>query len=424
MNENKNENTLNIKSKLKDKFSKLDYVKSLPVLFKWLLISTLIGIVVGSIASLFAHALSFVTHFREEYNKIIILLPFLGMLIVFLYKVAKDDDDKGTNTIVASIQESSDIPFKMAPLIFISTVITQLAGGSAGREGAAVQLGGSIAKRIGKFMKLSEEDQRGIIMCGMSAGFSALFGTPLAAAIFSMEVISVGIMRYSALVPCVTASLMAHFVAVFFGVGSEKFLVHFVPMATPANLLKIAIFAVVVGGVSGLFCISLHKFEHFFEKYFKNQYLRVFIGGCLILGLCAVFGTESFLGSGMELIEKMYLRGSTEWYSFLLKILFTSITIGAGFKGGEIVPSLCIGAALGCAAADILGMHHGIVIACGMVGLFCGVTKCPIASLLIASELFGVSGMHFYLVTIAVSFMVSGSHRLYKKQEILVGKKA
>ncbi|MBE6731346.1 MAG: chloride channel protein [Ruminococcaceae bacterium] len=413
-----------IKSKINNLKEKYEYIKSVITFFKWLFLSTSIGIIVGGICSLFAHTLEFAVNLRGTYPKIILLLPFFGLLIVFLYKICKDDDDKGTNTIVASIQESSDIPFKMAPLIFISTVITQLAGGSAGREGAAVQLGGSIAKRLGKTLKLSEDSQRGIILCGMSAGFSALFGTPMAAAIFSLEVISVGIMHYSALVPCVTASLMAHFVAEGFNVEGEKFLIHFVPMASPENLFKIALFAVIVGGISSIFCIALHKVEHIFEKYIRNQYLRIFIGGCLVIILCVVFGTEKYLGSGMEIIEFIYLRGEAEWYSCLLKILFTAVTIGAGFKGGEIVPSLCIGACLGVFASDIIGMHHGIVMACGMVGLFCGVTNCPLTSLLLAFELFGVSGAPFYLVTVAVSYMVSGSHRLYKKQQILYSKTA
>lgn len=411
-----------IKANIKVKTEKYEYLKAIFVFFKWLLLSSSIGIIVGGVGTLFSKALESVAEFRGIYPKIMLLLPFAGLVIVFCYKICKDDDDKGTNTIVASIQESSDIPFKMAPLIFISTVITQLVGGSAGREGAAVQLGGSIAKRLGKALKLNEDSQRGIILCGMSAGFSALFGTPMAAAIFSLEVISVGIMHYSALVPCVTASLMAHFVAESFHVEGEQFLIHFVPTATPENLLRIALFAVVVGGVSSLFCIVLHKVEHIYEKYIKNQYLRIFVGGCIIIILCVVFQSEKYLGTGMNIIEHIYLRGEVEWYAFLLKILFTAITIGAGFKGGEIVPSLCIGACLGVFASDILGMHHGIVMACGMVGLFCGVTNCPLTSLLLAFELFGVGGAHFYLVTVAVSYMVSGSHRLYKKQQILYSK--
>lgn len=418
-------NLISIRKQLKEHliaFKNGDFLATVIQFFKWLVLSVGIGVVVGLVSTLFAYALSFVTEFRAENPKVILLLPFGGLLIVFLYKIFKDDDDKGTNTIVASIQESSEIPFKMAPLIFISTVITQLFGGSAGREGAAVQLGGSIAQRLGKWLKLNEESKHGIILCGMSAGFSALFGTPMAASIFALEVVSVGIMRYYALVPTVISSLTAHYIAKFFKVETESFLIHHVPMANPENLLKITLFAFVIGVVSIIFCITLHKVEYIYEKYIKNQYLRIFIGGCLVIILCAVFRSDSYLGTGMSLIEHMYLSGKIDFYAFLLKILFTAVTIGAGFKGGEIVPAFTIGAALGCACAPILGMHHGIVIAVGMVGLFCGVTKCPITSLLIAFELFGISGMHFYLITVAVSFLISGTHRLYKKQEILYSK--
>ena len=196
---------------------------SFKTLIKWLAIATFIGVVVGAVASVFGHALAFVNNTRAANPKIVFGLPFAGLVIVFLYRFFKNTNDHGTNTVIRSIRKSKGIPTRMAPLIFASTVITHLFGGSAGREGAAIQLGGSIANRIGKVIRLNENDQHIIIMCGMSAGFSALFGTPLAAALFSLEVISVGIMHYSALVPCVTASMIGHFVAELFKMPPEVF---------------------------------------------------------------------------------------------------------------------------------------------------------------------------------------------------------
>ena len=398
------------------------YLESLVFLAKWLLISAATGLLVGSVSSLFGHTLIFVNGLRAAHPWIVYTLPLGGLLIVLLYRGCRNTGDKGTNTVVASIQESTEIPFKMAPLIFVATTITQLCGGSAGREGAALQLGGSIAKKLGKTARLSQDSQRTLIMCGMSAGFSALFGTPMAAAVFSLEVVSVGIMHYSALVPCVIASFTAHFVADWFRIPPEVFPVTAIPAMNPVNLLKIVVFAAVVGGVSIVFCLLLHQAEHLYEKYIKNQYLRIALAGCILVALTLLLGTQEYLGSGMGMIEEIFHHGYTHWYSFLLKMLFTAITLGAGFKGGEIVPSFTVGAALGCSVAGLLGLPADLVAACGMVGLFCGVTNSPITSLLIAFELFGFAGMPYYLATIAVSYLLSGYQSLYHKQKIVFSK--
>ncbi len=409
---------------LKEKLQTLgraDLISALPVFLKWLLLATLIGVVVGSVSALFGHTLSFVNRLRQQYPFLIFGLPVGGLAIVFLYRVSKNADDRGTNTVLYSVRTEAGIPFKMAPLIFVSTAITHLFGGSAGREGAAVQLGGSIANKIGKLLHLGENSRRIIVMCGMSAGFSALFGTPLAAAFFSLEVVSVGIMHYSALVPCVTAALTGYYMAGVFRLPPEVFPVTDVPALAPLPFLQILALAACAGVVSILFYTLLHKTEHIYEKYIKNQYLRIAVAGCLIVGLTFLLG-DQYLGSGIGIIEHIFHEGNTQWYIFLLKMLFTALTLGAGFKGGEIVPSLCIGAAFGCAVAPLLGLPVEIAAACGMVGVFCGVTNCPITSLLIAFELFGFQGMPWYLTTVAVSYLLSGYGGLYRKQQIRCSK--
>lgn len=392
------------------------------ILVKWLFISTCIGLIVGLVSSLFGHSLAFVSEFRKQHVHIVGVLPFAGVFIIFLYRFFKNQNDKGTNMVISSIHSSADIPFKTAPLIFVSTVLTHLFGGSAGREGAALQIGGSIANQIGKVIKLSEKDRHIIIMCGMSAGFSALFGTPMAAAIFSLEVVSIGIMHYSALVPSVTAAMIAHFVADFLKVQPESFPVGVVPDMTPVIFFKIILFAALVGGISIIFCVALHTAEHLYKSFFRNVYVRIFAAGCIVILLCAVFRTDFYLGSGQEIMEYIFHTGEIKPYAFLLKILFTAVTLGAGFKGGEIIPSFCIGAAFGCAVAAFLGLPATLVAACGMVGLFCGVTNCPITSLLISFELFGFEGMPYYLTTIAVSYMLSGYYGLYRAQKIMYSK--
>ena len=362
---------------------------ALKTLAKWLLLGTLVGVIVGTIGSLFAHALAFVNGLRAQHPVVVLGLPVGGLLIVFLYHFFKNTGDRGTNMVISSIHSSTEIPLRMAPLIFLSTVITHLCGGSAGREGAAIQLGGSISNYLGKIIKLSANDRRIVIMCGMSAGFSALFGTPLAAAVFSLEVISIGIMHYSALVPCVLASITGNFIAKLFQVPPEVFPVAGIPAMEPLGLLKIVVFAALAGAVSILFCLILHKAEHLYKKYLKNPYLRIFAAGCLVIVLSLVLRTGDYLGSGMGIIEHIFHEGEASPWAFLLKMVFTALTLGAGFKGGEIVPSFTIGAAFGCLCASLLGLPVPLAAACGMAGVFCGVTNCPVTSLLISFELFG-----------------------------------
>lgn len=391
-------------------------------LLKWLAIGTVVGGVAGLVGSLFGHGLAFANSFRETHPWILLGLPFAGLLIVLLYRFLKNTEDRGTNMVISSIHSSTDIPIKMVPLVFVSTILTHLFGGSAGREGAAIQLGGGIANKLGKLFRLKENNQHIIIMCGISAGFSALFGTPMAAAIFALEVIRVGVMKYSALVPCVTSAMIAHFVARFFRIPPETFWVSQVPNIHVLSFFKMVLFAALTGIVSILFCLLLHGTEHLYRKFFKNTYLRIFVAGCLVIVLTIVLRTDLYLGSGMHIIEQIFHGVQATPYTFLLKMLFTALTLGAGYKGGEIVPSFCIGAAFGCTAAALFGLPVPLAAACGMVGVFCGVTNCPLTSLLIAFELFGFEGMPYYLVTIAVSYMFSGNFGLYSAQKIMYSK--
>lgn len=396
---------------------------SVKALIKWLAVASLVGIIVGAVASVFGHVLIFVNNFRAEHPYIIWGLPFSGLLIVFLYHFFRNTGDKGTNMVISSIHSGTRIPFRMAPLIFSATAITHLFGGSAGREGAAIQLGGSIANRMGKLFRLNENNQRIIIMCGMSAGFSALFGTPLAATLFSLEVISVGIMHYSALVPCAAASMIAHFVAEFMKMPPEVFPIAAVPAMNALVFFKVVLLAALLGAVSVVFCIILHTAEHSYSRFLKNPYIRIFVAGCLILALCGLLGTTEYLGSGMGIIEHIFHHGEgTAPTAFLMKMIFTALTLGAGFKGGEIVPSLTIGAAFGSLTTALFGLPLELAAACGMVGVFCGVTNCPITSLLLAFELFGFEGMPYYLISAAVSYMLSGYYGLYHSQKIMYSK--
>lgn len=386
---------------------------------KWMIFAGVTGVVLGVVGAYFARSIAFVTALRGAHPWILYLLPFIGLFIVFLYKFEKQGG--GTNLVLESVQEGKTIPFRMAPMIFIATVLTHLGGGSAGREGAALQLGGSIAQAIGKLFRMSEQDGKIMIMCGMAAGFSALFGTPLAATVFAIEVVTVGVVHYSALVPCTVASLTAFEVAQFCGGHAERFTVTGIPVFEITGALKIALLAFLCAALSIVFCKTLHGAEHLYKKYIKNPYIRIFVGGVLVILLSKILGTTDYLGGGMDIVEEA-VAGEVVAAAFLLKLLFTALSLGAGFKGGEIVPTLFVGATFGCLFGQIIGFSPSLCAACGMIALFSAVTNSPLASLVLGFELFGFEGMPFYLIAIAIGYMESGYYGLYHSQNLKYSK--
>ena len=389
-------------------------------LIKWLVLAVLTGLSVGFISSLFARVLKFVTNYRTEHFWIFFLLPVSGLIIVFLYQKFGQEDG-GTNQVLSTIRSQDDVPFRSAPLIFVSTILTHFAGGSAGREGAAIQLGGSIGNQLGSWFHLDEEDRHVMVMCGMSAAFSALFGTPMAAAILPMEIVSVGVMYYTALVPCVISSLVAHGVAYLFGVSNQWFSIEHIPDFGILPAVQISILAVLCALVSIVFCVLLHKSEEIYRKLFQNPYIRIFAGGCIVVILTMLVGNQNYNGTGIGIIQ-MCIDGTVRPEAFLLKMIFTALTLGAGYKGGEIVPSFFTGAAFGCLFGTLTGISPTLCTAVGMTAVFCGVTNCPITSLLISFELFGYDGMPYFLLAVAFSYMLSGYFGLYRSQKIVYSK--
>lgn len=393
----------------------------LKILGKWLLLAGGTGLFVGLIASLFSHCLAFVTSWRMVHQAIVCLLPLGGLSIVYLYHLGNQKNNRGTNLIISSIRSDEEIPKNMALLIFIATTITHLFGGSAGREGAALQLGGCIGQNIARIFKLNEQDIQTLTMCGMSAAFSALFGTPVTASIFSMEVISVGIMHYAALVPCALASIIACSFAGTLNVKKEAFLIGTIPSLNAANFFKVIVLAMLCAYLSILFCYLLHQTAHLFATYFSNDYGRIFIGGSIIVILTLIFGTD-YNGAGMNIIQAVIEQETVKPTAFLLKMIFTAITLGCGFKGGEIVPSFFVGACFGGLVAPLLGLPVSLAGALGLVVLFCAVTNCPITALLLSFELFNFVGLPYFLIAIAIGYMLSGYYGLYNEQKIMYSK--
>jgi H+/Cl- antiporter ClcA len=395
---------------------------NLTVFFKWVLLSLLVGIVVGGAGTAFWFCMKAATDFRTANQWVEWFLPLGGVIIVALYRLCGIKKAQGTNLVLLAVRSPERVPLRMAPLIFISTVITHLVGGSAGREGAALQLGGSLGFQIGRVLRLDEKDLHIITMCGMSAAFSALFGTPIASAVFAMEVVSVGVMYYAALVPCAIAALTGTAISRYFGGETTAFLIRGgVPQQGILPFVQVVVLSALCAGVSVLFCYLLHGTHRLYHKYLPNYYPRAAIGGALVLLMAFLCGTQDYLGAGMNVIQAA-MNGTARPEAFLLKMLFTAVTLGAGFKGGEIVPSFFVGATFGCVAGGLLGLNPAFGAAIGLISVFCGVTNCPITSMIISIELFGAQGAVFFLLACAVSYMLSGYTGLYSRQRIMYSK--
>lgn len=389
---------------------------------KWVLYACGIGILVGLVAVAFHLGIDWGVEVRLTHPWVIVLLPPVGAAIVLLYRVCGMEQDRGTNLVLVAVREAHDLRLITAPLIFLSTILTHFAGGSAGREGAALQLGGSLSAYVGHKIGLDAKDHRIMVMCGMSAAFSALFGTPITAAVFSMEVISVGVMYYAAFVPCMLSALVGVMTAQACGLHSEHgYEIFEIPALNPITLLKIGILGILCAILSIWFCKAMHAAPKLYSKYVPNPLLRGAVGGTLVLVLTLLVGNQSYNGAGDALIRRV-LGGEQIPEAFLLKIIFTALTLGAGFRGGEIVPVLCTGAAFGSAISPLLGLSTSFGGSIGMAAVFCGATNCPLSAILLSYELFGGEGLPLYALACAISYMLSGYYGLYSEQKIVYSK--
>jgi len=396
--------------------------KDVKAFVKWVLLGILVGDIVGLVSVAFHFAVDYATKFRITHSFIVFMLPLGGLFIVWFYKALGVENDQGTNYVLVSCREEKTVPFKLTPLIFVGTTVTHLFGGSAGREGAALQMGSSISNTIGRLFKFDNSDMNIMSMCGMAAAFSALFGTPVTAAIFSIEVIHIGVMRFSALLPCIVASITGYLVSKYLGVSPTVFNIKQINTLDVSNMCRVLMLAVLCAFVSTFFCYVLKKTAKFYADYFENKYLRAAVGGIIIVVITLIAGTGDYNGMGMDVIKRMF-NGRFPIYAFLLKTIFTAFTLGAGFKGGEIVPSFYVGAAFGNAVAPIFGISPAFGAGIGIISVFCGVTNCPVAALVLGVELFGAQGMVYYAAACAVSYMLSGYTSLYTSQKILYSKR-
>ena len=387
---------------------------------KWIGIAAAVGLIGGLIGAAFHLSVEEATLLRSENPWLLWLLPVAGLLIVLSYKLT-GTEGKGTNAVIGSIHFGKDVPLLLLPVIFVSTVLTHLCGGSAGREGAALQIGGSLGCNLGRKLKLSEKDEPLATLCGMSAVFSALFGTPVTATVFALEVCSVGLFHYSGLVPCGAAALVAYGITRLFGIAPTRFALETLA-AEPGMFIRVALLASVCALVSVIFCETMHLSEKAAEKWIPNAYLRVLAGSALLIGLTYAVGSMEYNGAGMDIISRAVEQGQTRPFAFLLKLIFTAVTLSCGFKGGEVVPTFFIGATLGCSLGPLLGIPAGFSAAIALAAMFCGAVNCPLATVLLSVELFGASDLSYFAVAIFIAYMLSGYSSLYVEQKIMYSK--
>lgn len=401
----------------------LDEVKSYILYFiKWVVISILIGCLCGSIGIGFFYAIEKSTHFRESYSTIIYLLPLLGLLIVFLYKSTGMETDGGTNTIFTAVRNNKVPRLAMAPLIFISTILTHIGGGSAGREGAALQIGGSIAANIGKSMKLRQDELKIATVCGMSAVFSAVFGTPVTSAIFCIEVVNVGLFHFTALLPCMISSFVAHLIAKRCGILFIKHKLDYIPSLDIETILRVVLLAFACAVVSIILCRSMSFGKIIYKKLFKNSYIRILVSSAIIIVASLILRTNDYLGTGHNVIDRA-IEGHAEPFAFIIKLVLTVITLTAGFKGGEIIPSMFIGSTFGCVFGELIGLDPSFGAALGLIGVLCGAVNCPISSVLMGIEMFnGGSYISYFAIICTIAYFFSGRFSLYRAQKIVYPK--
>jgi H+/Cl- antiporter ClcA len=395
---------------------------------KWLLILLPVAGVIGSACALFLWSLDEVTRLRLEHPWFLFLLPVAGLLIGALYHWFGKPVEGGNDLIVEQIHEpGGGVPSRMAPLVLIGTLVTHLFGGSAGREGTAVQMGGSIASTFSRRFSIQNGDGRTLLMAGIAAGFGAVFGTPLTGAIFALEVIAVGKMSYQALIPCLIASIVGDWSCAAWGVGHTRYRIELIeaPHLNVMLLGKVALASMAFGLASLFFAELAHGLQYVFKKAIPSTIFRPAVGGILVIALVYVVGTRDFLGIGVTspdphavtILSSFHDGGAFPW-SWFWKIVFTCVTIGSGFKGGEVTPLFFVGAALGNVLGAMLGAPVDLFAGLGFVAVFAGAANTPLACTIMGVELFGSGYVVYFAVACFLAYLFSGHTGIYLSQKV------
>ncbi|MCF6410761.1 voltage-gated chloride channel family protein [Pseudalkalibacillus salsuginis] len=405
----------------------LKYKNLFLILGKWIIFGSIIGVIVGSTTTFLLETNDYLGSVREKSGWLIFLLPFGGLILGYIYmnygKVflnnTLNDTAELNNLVIDAVHGKKEVPRRMGPIVYFGTFITVLFGGSTGREGAAVQMGGSVATAVNKFFKVNRFDTKIFIMCGISAGFGAAFGAPITGAVFGMEMAALGKLKFEALVPCLVASFVGHFITTAaWGHEHAEFIIQSVPELSVITFLKVILASVIFSLLSVLYCQLRHGIQKLSEKLFKKNHMkRAFVGGMIIVALTLIVGSQDYNGRGLDMLEQSF-KEDVPPFAFLAKLIFTSITLGTGFVGGEAIPLFFMGATLGNTLHTFMDLPMSFLAALGLIAAFCGGANTPIAAFLLAMEMFDGKGLEYFFVACIVSYLFSGHHGLWPSQKI------
>ena len=389
---------------------------------RWALFSVITGIACGALGGAFSMMVAWSNELRGQYPWLLFLLPFAGGMIVYLYHMFGFEEDRGAGMIFDSVRNDDKVPFHLIIVSFLATISTHLFGGSAGRVGVAIQMGGGVSSWLSEKVGLSQKDRSLFIMCGMAGLISALFGTPLMATFLSMEVINIGVIYYAALLPCLLTSLTACFFVEALRLEPMQYVIEGAPSVNALSIAQVSTVSIAAALVSIIFCVFMAVYGYLLKKNVKNEYYRILIGAGLVVVLTLLLGSQRYNGSGAALLDAVFTDGMVFPYDFLLKILFTGITLQSGYKGGGVFPALIIGSTFGCFFGPIVGLSPTFGAAIGMIAVFCGSVNCPIASIFFGAEVFGTRNLLFFAIAAAISFVFSGYFTIFPGQRFVFSK--
>lgn len=402
--------------------TKFGIAKKILTLFKWAFLSFLVAILAGTSSAAFLLGLHYVGDFRDAHVWIISLMPLGGLAVGLSYYYLGSTVEKGNNQLINEFHTpQKPVPFRMAPLVAIGTLLTHLVGGSAGREGTAVQMATSLSDQAGRFFTKDHDDRKTLLICGVSAGFASVFGTPLAGAVFALEVFIIGRMSYEFILPAFLSAIMADHISrlalSFFQYQHTHYMIQEIAPLTFFNIFL----AVTAGSIFGITAQFFSRTSHFFGQLFKEKIsyapLRPFFGGLILVFAYWALDDNRYAGLGISYIEEAFVIPSQPW-EFLLKLVLTGLTLGAGFKGGEVTPLFYVGAALGSALSLLLPLPIGLLAGMGFVSVFSAATNTPLAGLLMGIELFGIEAGIYLALAEITAYLASGHKGIYSSQLI------